>query len=103
MVNFNFGGSEGSLTDNDSIWNFAGAHSLVIVTANVPASSGQRIDIEILDGSDQGNVYLSKRVSPAVDTRLQPRGRATFWSSCGQSTLTRLGYQRGDETGRHNT
>ncbi|EIW69519.1 hypothetical protein TREMEDRAFT_30552, partial [Tremella mesenterica DSM 1558] len=43
------------------VWNFAGAHSLVIVTANVPSSPGQRVDIEILDGSEQGNVYLSKR------------------------------------------
>jgi len=47
---------------NDSVWNFAAAHSLVIVTANVPQSAGQRVDIEILDGSERGNVYLSKRV-----------------------------------------
>lgn len=44
-----------------SVWNFAGAKSLVIVSANTPTSPGQRIDIEILDGSDKGNVYLSKR------------------------------------------
>ena len=44
-----------------SIWNFASAHSLVIVTANAPAAPSQRIDIEILDGSARGNVYLSKR------------------------------------------
>ncbi|KAK1924708.1 putative endoplasmic reticulum vesicle protein 25 [Papiliotrema laurentii] len=43
------------------IWNFASAHSLVIVTANVPPGPGQRVDIEILDGSEKGNVYLSKR------------------------------------------
>jgi hypothetical protein len=47
-----------------SIWNFASAHSLVIVTANVPPGPGQRVDIEILDGSEKGNVYLSKRVRP---------------------------------------
>jgi hypothetical protein len=45
-----------------SIWNFAGAKSLVIVTANSPTSDGQRVDIEILDGSERGNVYLSKKV-----------------------------------------
>jgi hypothetical protein len=45
-----------------SIWNFAAAHSLVIVTANVPHSPGQRVDIEILDGSERANVYLSKKV-----------------------------------------
>ncbi|WVR05034.1 endoplasmic reticulum vesicle protein 25 [Kwoniella sp. DSM 27419] len=44
-----------------NIWNFAGAHSLVIVTANVPHEHGQRVDIEILDGSERGNVYLSKK------------------------------------------
>ncbi|ORX39709.1 putative endoplasmic reticulum vesicle protein 25 [Kockovaella imperatae] len=43
------------------IWNFAAAHSLVIVTANAPFEVGQRIDIDILDGSERGNVYLSKR------------------------------------------
>ncbi|GFZ46293.1 Endoplasmic reticulum vesicle protein 25 [Saitozyma sp. JCM 24511] len=43
------------------IWNFAGAKSLVIVTANSPTSDGQRVDIEILDGSERGNVYLSKK------------------------------------------
>lgn len=43
------------------IWNFASSHSLVIVTANVPAEPGQRVDIDIIDGSERGNVYLSKR------------------------------------------
>ncbi|KAK8869959.1 endoplasmic reticulum vesicle protein 25 [Kwoniella newhampshirensis] len=43
------------------IWNFAAAHSLVIVTANVPTEAEQRVDIEILDGSERGNVYLSKK------------------------------------------
>nr|XP_019002419.1 endoplasmic reticulum vesicle protein 25 [Kwoniella mangroviensis CBS 8507]OCF65880.1 endoplasmic reticulum vesicle protein 25 [Kwoniella mangroviensis CBS 8507] len=37
------------------------AHSLVIVTANVPYENGQRVDIEILDGSERGNVYLNKK------------------------------------------
>lgn len=52
-----------------SIWNFANAHTLVIVTANVsPGTSspagGQldRIDVEIVDGSHKGNVYLAKKV-----------------------------------------
>jgi hypothetical protein len=49
-----------------SIWNFASAHSLVIVTANVPPGPGQRVDIEIIDGSERGNVYLSKRVSEGL-------------------------------------
>jgi hypothetical protein len=55
---------------NCSIWNFANAHTLVIVTANVsPGTSspagGQldRIDVEIVDGSHKGNVYLAKKVS----------------------------------------
>ncbi|KAK4689958.1 p24 family protein delta-1, partial [Tremellales sp. Uapishka_1] len=45
----------------ECIWNFASSHSLVIVTANVPPLPGQRVDIEILDGSQRGNVYLSKK------------------------------------------
>ncbi|TYJ54059.1 endoplasmic reticulum vesicle protein 25 [Cryptococcus floricola] len=44
-----------------SIWNFAASHSLVIVTANVPSEPDQRVDIEILDGSTHGNVYLNKK------------------------------------------
>ncbi|WVQ71441.1 endoplasmic reticulum vesicle protein 25 [Cryptococcus sp. DSM 104548] len=44
-----------------NIWNFASAHSLVIVTANVPSEPDQRVDIEILDGSAHGNVYLNKK------------------------------------------
>nr|KIR83453.1 endoplasmic reticulum vesicle protein 25 [Cryptococcus tetragattii IND107] len=43
------------------IWNFASAHSLVIVTANVPGEPDQQVDIQILDGSERGNVYLSKK------------------------------------------
>jgi hypothetical protein len=46
-----------------SIWNFAAKHSLVIVTANSPYEPGQRVDIEILDQTERGNVYLSKKVS----------------------------------------
>jgi len=38
----------------------------VIVTANVPPGPGQRVDIEIIDGSERGNVYLSKKVSSVV-------------------------------------
>lgn len=34
---------------------------MVIVTANVPAAAGMRVDIDILDGSEHGNVYLSKK------------------------------------------
>ncbi|KAG7571192.1 hypothetical protein FFLO_00865 [Filobasidium floriforme] len=53
---------------SEFIWNFANAHTLVIVTANVsPGTSspagGQldRIDVEIVDGSHKGNVYLAKK------------------------------------------
>ncbi|KAI9638554.1 endoplasmic reticulum vesicle protein 25 [Dioszegia hungarica] len=44
-----------------TVWNFAGAKSLVIVTANAPIAAGQRLDIEILDGAERPNVYLSKK------------------------------------------
>jgi hypothetical protein len=67
-----------------SIWNFANAHTLVIVTANVsPGTSspagGQldRIDVEIVDGSHKGNVYLAKKVSSSSSAVLNEaeRGR----------------------------
>lgn len=33
----------------------------MIVTANVPGEPDQQVDIQILDGSERGNVYLSKK------------------------------------------
>jgi hypothetical protein len=35
--------------------------TLVIVTINVEPTTDQRIDLEIVDGSDHGNIYQSKR------------------------------------------
>lgn len=49
-----------------SVWNFAAEHTLVIVTANAPQVQGMRVDVEIVDGSDSGNVYLSKKVRREV-------------------------------------
>jgi hypothetical protein len=56
-----------------SVWNFANAHTLVIVTANVsPGTSDQAggndqiVDLEIIDGSHAGSKYLSKKVSPSA-------------------------------------
>ena len=43
------------------IWNTAHTNSLVIVTANVGPGENQRVDVSILDSSDNRNVYLSKR------------------------------------------
>ncbi|PWN53317.1 endoplasmic reticulum vesicle protein 25 [Violaceomyces palustris] len=48
------------------IWNYALSDSLVVITVNnVPLSSGprgeQRLDIEVVDGSQHNNVYLSKK------------------------------------------
>ncbi|KAG8897841.1 vesicle coat component, partial [Tulasnella sp. 417] len=43
------------------IWNNAHEHALVIVTANVGPGSKQRVDIEVVDGSEHRNVYLNKR------------------------------------------
>ncbi|KAF7966668.1 hypothetical protein HWV62_37533 [Athelia sp. TMB] len=51
------------------IWNPAHIDALVIVTANVGAGAGQRVDVEIIDSSPQKNVYLSKRDIKA-ETRL---------------------------------
>lgn len=34
----------------------------MIVTTNVPMVPGMRVDVEIVDGSDRGNVYLAKKV-----------------------------------------
>jgi len=43
------------------IWNAAHTNSLVIVTANVGPGENQRVDVSILDSSENRNVYLSKR------------------------------------------
>ncbi|KIO18844.1 hypothetical protein M407DRAFT_246375 [Tulasnella calospora MUT 4182] len=43
------------------IWNNAHEHALVIITANVGPGSKQRVDIEVVDGSEHRNVYLNKR------------------------------------------
>ncbi|GHJ84266.1 hypothetical protein NliqN6_0668 [Naganishia liquefaciens] len=51
------------------VWNFANAHTLVIVTTNVSpgtssdqaGGSDQIIDLEIVDGSHAGSKYLSKK------------------------------------------
>ena len=43
------------------IWNAAHTNSLVIVTANVGPGENQRVDISILDSSENRNVYLSKK------------------------------------------
>lgn len=44
-----------------SIWNFAPGDTLVIVSANIPPVDGIRVDIDIVDGSQAKNVYLSKK------------------------------------------
>lgn len=43
------------------IWNTAHTNTLVIVTANVGPGENQRVDVNILDSSDNRNVYLSKK------------------------------------------
>ncbi|KAI5453986.1 vesicle coat component [Naganishia albida] len=51
------------------IWNFANAHTLVIVTTNVSpgtssdtsGGSDQIVDLEIIDGSHAGSKYLTKK------------------------------------------
>lgn len=43
------------------IWNTAHNNALVIVTANVGPGKNQRVDVEILDSSDNKNVYLHKK------------------------------------------
>ncbi|KAK1226740.1 vesicle coat component [Marasmius sp. AFHP31] len=43
------------------IWNPVHKNALVIVTANVGAGDKQRVDVEIVDSSEQRNVYLNKR------------------------------------------
>ena len=43
------------------IWNAAHTNSLVIVTANVGPGENQRVDVSILDSSENHNIYLSKK------------------------------------------
>lgn len=50
-----------------SIWNFAPADTLVVITANVPPVSGMRVDMHVVDGSEHGRIYQSKNVSSPSD------------------------------------
>ncbi|KAJ8082966.1 vesicle coat component [Marasmius tenuissimus] len=43
------------------IWNPVHKNALVIVTANVGTGDKQRVDVEIVDSSEQRNVYLNKK------------------------------------------
>jgi len=43
------------------IWNYAMADTLVVVTANIAKGNNQRIDMEVVDGSNHRNNYQSKR------------------------------------------
>ncbi|KAG7095446.1 hypothetical protein E1B28_006192 [Marasmius oreades] len=51
------------------IWNPVHNNALVIVTANVGPGDNQQVDIEIVDSTEQKNVYLSKR-NVSGETRL---------------------------------
>lgn len=51
---------------NKCIWNYALSDTLVVITVNTIAKdpftfSDQRVDIEVVDGSQHNNVYLSKK------------------------------------------
>lgn len=48
------------------MWNFAPADTLVIVTANVAPGPGMRVDVNVVDGSEHGRIYQSKKVSARV-------------------------------------
>ena len=63
----------------------------MIVTANVPNAAGMRVDIEILDGSEHGNVYLSKQVG--AKTR---RSMLTHQDIHGESRLAITTHQSAD-------
>ena len=43
------------------IWNTVHTDTLVIVTANVGPGENQRVDVSIVDSSDNKNIYLSKK------------------------------------------
>lgn len=45
------------------IWNYAMADTLVVITANVEKGGlgNQRVDMEIIDGSNHRNIYQTKR------------------------------------------
>ncbi len=79
-----------SQTRGDSVWNFASAHSLVIVTANVPPSGNQRVDIEIIDGSERANVYLSKKVGSVIQTSMSVYAFLALFLSLSLSLLRPL-------------
>ncbi|WOO81053.1 Endoplasmic reticulum vesicle protein 25 [Vanrija pseudolonga] len=59
----------GPTEPGEPVWNFAPGNTLVIVTANVPDIPGTRVDVDIVDGSQNSNVYLSKK-NIAGETRM---------------------------------
>ena len=50
-----------SIPPTKCIWNAAHTNSLVIVTANIGPGENQRVDVSILDSSDNRNIYLSNK------------------------------------------
>ncbi|BEI85887.1 hypothetical protein CcaverHIS002_0601740 [Cutaneotrichosporon cavernicola] len=47
--------------EHRDIWNFAPADTLVVITANVVPSTGMRVDLNVVDGSEHGRIYQSKK------------------------------------------
>lgn len=87
-----------------SVWNFANAHTLVIVTTNVSpgtssdqaGGSDQIVDLEIIDGSHAGSKYLSKKV------RTHLRLYRSLAVGLILSTSSNSGHQRRNAYGYHN-
>ncbi|CAK9781910.1 unnamed protein product [Cutaneotrichosporon oleaginosum] len=47
--------------EHNCVWNFAPADTLVVVTAIVQPSPGMRVDMSIVDGSEHGRIYQTKK------------------------------------------
>ncbi|KAK9898535.1 hypothetical protein P389DRAFT_167056 [Cystobasidium minutum MCA 4210] len=43
------------------VWNYAMSDTLVVITANIAKGANQKVDMEIIDGSNHRNIYQSKR------------------------------------------
>ncbi|GMK55974.1 hypothetical protein CspeluHIS016_0210300 [Cutaneotrichosporon spelunceum] len=73
--------------EHRDIWNFASADTLVVITANVAPSSGMRVDMSVVDGSEHGRIYQTKKdLNGEYRTAITTQGEADL-GVCFSNTI----------------